>query len=67
MATAINIKELRACLYGINMPVEGLRSYRVSEQQIAGVCGTEFCHPPYSDVPYIPTIPRPFAWFCKAA
>jgi len=51
MATAINCKELRACLYGINVPVEGLRPYRVSEQQIAGVCGTEFCHPPYFDVP----------------
>ena len=50
MATAMNIKELRVCLYGLNIPVEGLRRYRVNEQQIAGVCGTEFCHPPYFDV-----------------
>ena len=51
MATAMNIKELRGCFYGINIPLEGLRPYRVSEQQVAGVCGTEFCHPPHYDVP----------------
>ena len=33
------------------MPVQGLRRYHLSEQEIAGLWGTETCHPPLFKIP----------------
>lgn len=33
------------------MPVQGLRQYHLSEQKIAGLWGTETCHPPLFNIP----------------
>jgi AraC family transcriptional regulator len=49
MATII--KHLRAQYYEAPMPVQGLRQYHLSEQEIAGLWGTETCHPPRFKVP----------------
>jgi AraC family transcriptional regulator len=45
------IKHLRAQYYDTPMPVQGLRQYHLSEQEIAGLWGTETCHPPLFNIP----------------
>jgi AraC family transcriptional regulator len=45
------IKHLRAQYYDIPMPVQGLRQFHLSEQEIAGLWGTETCHPPLFNIP----------------
>src|SRR5215204_1340437 len=45
------IKHLRAQYDEAHVPVQGLRQYHLSEQEIAGLWGTETCHPPLFDIP----------------
>src|SRR5262245_1960808 len=45
------IKHLRAQYYEASVPVRGLRQYHLSEQEIAGLWGTETCHPPLFNIP----------------
>jgi hypothetical protein len=45
------IKHLRAQYYEAPMPVQGLRQYHMSEQEVAGLWGTETCHPPLFNIP----------------
>ncbi|HEX5733983.1 MAG TPA: AraC family transcriptional regulator [Blastocatellia bacterium] len=45
------IKDFRAQYYEAPMPVQGLRQYHLSEQEIAGLWGTETCHPPHFNIP----------------
>ena len=45
------IKDPRAKYYGDPMPEGGLRQYHLSEQEIAGLFGTETCHPPLFNIP----------------
>lgn len=48
---ARTLQGLRAQYYGDPMPEGGLRQYHRSEQQIAGVIGTETYHPPHFIIP----------------
>jgi AraC family transcriptional regulator len=45
------IKHLRAQYYDAPLPAQGLRQYHLSEQEIAGLWGTETCHPPLFNIP----------------
>jgi AraC family transcriptional regulator len=45
------VKHLRAQYYDAPLPVQGLRRYHLSEQEIAGLWGTETCHPPLFNIP----------------
>lgn len=45
------IRDFRALYYEAPMPVQGLRQYHLSEQEIAGLWGTETCHPPLFNIP----------------
>ena len=45
------IRDFRAQYYEAPMPVQGLRQYHRSEQEIAGLWGTETCHPPLFNIP----------------
>jgi AraC family transcriptional regulator len=45
------IKHLRAQYYEAPMPVQRFRQYHMSEQEIAGLWGTETCHPPLFNIP----------------
>jgi AraC family transcriptional regulator len=45
------IRHLRAQYYEAPLPVQGLRQYHLSEQEIAGLWGTETCHPPLFNIP----------------
>lgn len=45
------IKDVRAQYYEAHMPVRSLRQYHLSEQEIAGLWGTETSHPPLFKIP----------------
>ncbi|HEY5885895.1 MAG TPA: AraC family transcriptional regulator [Pyrinomonadaceae bacterium] len=45
------LKSLRAQYFEELEPAQDLRQYHLSEQEIAGLFGTETCHPPHFSVP----------------